>query len=127
VRLDELAVLDHAAPGARLVLLHLDERLEAVQVGAHGALDVAHAARRLLDQRAGVDVHVSSIRVSRGASSWNVTTPVCVIPCETRHLMRSSGRWVSMSAVNSFVLPQIFVAKLTRAVVVLGHPRARDA
>ena len=38
---------------------------------------------------------------------------MCVIPCETRHLMRSSGRWVSMLAVNSFVLPQILVAKLT--------------
>ena len=27
--------------------------------------------------------------------------------------MRSSGRWVSISALNSFVLPQILVAKLT--------------
>ena len=56
--LDELALLDDPAPRAGLLLLHLDERLEAVEVGAHGALDVAHAARRLLDQRPGVDVHV---------------------------------------------------------------------
>jgi hypothetical protein len=56
---------------------------------------------------------VSSTRVRRGASSWKVTTPVCVMPCETRHLMRSSGRWVSILAENSLVLPQIFVAKLT--------------
>ena len=53
------------------------------------------------------------MRVSRGASSWNVTTPVWVMPCETRHLIRSSGRWVSILASNSFVLPQIFVANLT--------------
>ena len=52
------------------------------------------------------------MRVRFGASSWNVTTPECVIPCATRHLMRSSGRWVSILASNSFVLPQIFVAKL---------------
>ena len=58
VLLDQLAVLDHAAPGARLELLHLDERLEAVQVGADGALDVAHSARGLLEQRAGVHVEV---------------------------------------------------------------------
>ena len=56
VFLDQLAVLDHAPPRAGLELLHLDERLEAVQVGAGGTLDVAHPARRLLDQRAGVDV-----------------------------------------------------------------------
>ena len=53
------------------------------------------------------------MRVSRGASSWKVTTPVWVIPCETRHLIRSSGRWVSISALNSLVLPQILVAKET--------------
>src|SRR5579884_1215864 len=40
VLLDHLAVLDHAAPRARFDLLHLDERLEAVKVGAHRALDV---------------------------------------------------------------------------------------
>jgi hypothetical protein len=40
VVLDEHAVLDHAAPGARLELAPLDERLEAVQVRARGALDV---------------------------------------------------------------------------------------
>ena len=56
--LDDLAVLDHAAPGAGLELLHLDERLVAGEVGADRALDVAHAAGRLLDQRAGVDVEV---------------------------------------------------------------------
>ena len=55
----------------------------------------------------------SSIRVSRGASSWNVTTPVWVMPCDTFHLIRSSGRWVSISALNSFVLPQILVANET--------------
>src|SRR5918992_1058594 len=58
VLVDELAVLDHAAPGARLELLHLDERLEAMQVGTHRALDVPHPAGGLLDQRAGVHVHV---------------------------------------------------------------------
>ena len=56
---------------------------------------------------------LTSIRVRRGASSWKVTTPVWVMPWETLHLMRSSGRWVSILASNSFVLPQIFVAKLT--------------
>ena len=56
---------------------------------------------------------VNSIRVSRGASSWKVTTPEWVMPDDTRHLMRSSGRCVSIFASNSFVLPQIFVAKLT--------------
>src|SRR5215218_10199597 len=56
VRLHDLAVLDHAAPGAGLHLLHLDERLVAVHVGAHGALDVAHAAGGLLDQRARLHV-----------------------------------------------------------------------
>ena len=58
MRVDELAVLDHAAPRARLELLHLDERLEARQVRAHRTLDVTHATRRLLDQRAGIDVEV---------------------------------------------------------------------
>jgi hypothetical protein len=36
VILDQLAVLDHTAPGARLVLEHLDERHAAVEVGAGG-------------------------------------------------------------------------------------------
>jgi hypothetical protein len=58
----------------------------------------------------GLTSRVTSIRVSFGASSWKVTT---VMPCDTRHLIRSSGRWVSILAVNSFVLPQIFVANET--------------
>ena len=35
------------------------------------------------------------------------------MPCDTRHLMRSSGRCVSILASNSLVLPQIFVANET--------------
>jgi hypothetical protein len=58
VLLHDLAVLDLAAPGAGLLLLHLDERLEARQVGADRALDVTHPAGRLLEQRAGLDVEV---------------------------------------------------------------------
>ena len=56
--LDQLAVLDHAAPGAGLELLHLDERLEAVQVRTHRTLHVTHAPRRLLDQRPRIHVEV---------------------------------------------------------------------
>jgi hypothetical protein len=48
VLLDDLAVLDHTAPGARLDLLHLDEGLEAMEVGPDRALHVAHSAGRLL-------------------------------------------------------------------------------
>src|ERR671915_97692 len=58
VLVDELAVLDHAAPRAGLELLHLDERLEAMQVGTHRALDVPHPAGGLLEQPAGVHVDV---------------------------------------------------------------------
>ena len=120
--LDQLAFLDDPAPGTGLELLHLDERLVAVEVGADGALDVAHASRRLLDQRAGIHVDVDlDPREARG-ELVEVTTPVWVIPSETRHLMRSSGRWVSISALNSFVFPQIFVANADGAVVLLGDP-----
>ncbi len=55
----------------------------------------------------------SITRVSRGPSSWKVTTPVWLIPCSTFHLTRSSGRWVSILAANSFFLPQILVEKAT--------------
>lgn len=50
VVLDKLPVVDHATPGAGLDLLHFDVGLEAGQIGAHGALHVAHPASRLLDQ-----------------------------------------------------------------------------
>ena len=55
----------------------------------------------------------TSTCVSRGATSWKVTTPVCVTPSITFHLMRSSGRCSRISALNSFEMPQIFVLKET--------------
>lgn len=51
----------------------------------------------------------SSTRVSRGPISWNVTTPVCVTPSVTFHLIRSPGRCSTISALNSLEIPQIFV------------------
>src|SRR4051794_8971577 len=53
----DLAVVDRAAPLARLLLVHHHVGLEPVQVGPHGALDVPRPTRELLDQRAGLDVH----------------------------------------------------------------------
>src|SRR5947209_11636178 len=54
--LDQLAVLDHSAPCAGLVLEHLDERLEPVQIGPGSALDVPRTARKLLDQRSWLNI-----------------------------------------------------------------------
>src|SRR4051794_37973025 len=54
----DLTVVDGAAPGAALLLGHHHVGLEAVHVGPDSALDVTHAARSLLDQRAGLDVDV---------------------------------------------------------------------
>ena len=53
---DELPVFDPAAPGACLLLLRFDKRLEAVEVSSCSALDVAGAARELLEHPAWVDV-----------------------------------------------------------------------
>jgi hypothetical protein len=44
-----------------------------------------------------------STRVSRGASSWNVATPWCVMPSVTCHSMPSSGRCSSISAARASV------------------------
>ena len=60
---------------------HLDERLEAMQVAARRALDVAHAAGGLLEQASGLTSSPSMTRVRFGPSSWKVTTPAWVIPC----------------------------------------------
>jgi hypothetical protein len=56
---------------------------------------------------------LTSMRVRFGASSWKVTTPACVTPSFTRHLIRLSGRCSTISALNSFEIPQIFVLKVT--------------
>ena len=53
-----------------------------------------------------------STRVRRGAISWKVATPWCVMPSVTFHWMRSSGRCSSISAVNSREKSQIFVLNL---------------
>jgi len=52
---------------------------------------------------------LTSTRVRRGPSSWNVTTPACVTPSVTFHLIRSPGSFSTISALNSFEIPQIFV------------------
>ena len=54
--LDELAVLDPAAPSAGLGPGDLDQRLESVQVRSRSPLYVTHAASCLLDQAAWVHV-----------------------------------------------------------------------
>ena len=41
-----------------------------------------------------------------------MTTPAWVMPCETFHMIRSSGRCVTILAVYCLDLPQIFVVKL---------------
>src|SRR5436305_267359 len=55
----------------------------------------------------GCTSRLSSTRVAFGPSSWNVTTPAWVIPSLTFHLIRSSGRWVSIFALNSRFLVQV--------------------
>lgn len=50
---------------------------------------------------------MTSTCVSRSATSWKVTTPVCVTPSVTFHLMRCSGFSSTISALNSFEIPQI--------------------
>jgi hypothetical protein len=57
----------------------------------------------------GCTSRLTSTRVRRGPSSWNVTTPACVTPSVTFHLMRSPGSFSTISARNSFEIPQIFV------------------
>src|SRR5437763_11234135 len=53
---DHLAVFDRSAPRAGLLLERLDVRLEAMQVPASRALDVAHAAGGLLERTARLEV-----------------------------------------------------------------------
>lgn len=55
----------------------------------------------------------TSTRVRRGPSSWKVTTPVCVTPSLTFHLIRSLGLFSTISALNSREKPQIFVLNET--------------
>lgn len=54
--LDDFTVLDHPAPGACLVLEHLDERLIAMQVAARCALDEPHSARGFLERATWLDI-----------------------------------------------------------------------
>src|SRR3954454_5575631 len=64
---------------------------------------------------------LTSIRVNRGASSWNVTTPWWLSPWTTCHLIRSSGRCSSISAWNSLETPQIFDLNAMCVLVLLAH------
>jgi len=57
----------------------------------------------------GCTSRLTSTRVRRGPSSWNVTTPACVTPSVTFHLIRSPGSFSTISALNPFEIPQIFV------------------
>ena len=59
------------------------------------------------------------MRVRRGASSWKVTTPVWVMPWETLHLIRSSGRWVSIVGLELLRLAPDLRREGDRAVVLL--------
>ena len=119
MRLDQLAVHDHAPPRAGLELLHLDERLEAGEVGAHGTLDVAHPTGRLLDQRARSTSRLTSIRVSRAqlveAHDARVRDALA-----TRHLIRSSGA-ASRSWPRTPCLAPDLRGEADRAVVLLRH------
>src|SRR4051812_30727726 len=56
--LGDVAVLDDAAPRAGLLVAHLDERLEALEVGARRPLGEPRPAGDLLDRALGVDVDV---------------------------------------------------------------------
>jgi hypothetical protein len=52
----DLVAAEEAAPCVGLEPLRLEVRLDAVEVVADGALDLAHAARGPLDQHTGIDV-----------------------------------------------------------------------
>ena len=62
------------------------------------------------------------MRVRRSASWWKVTTPLCWSPCVTRHSIRSSGRCSTISASNSFEIPQILALNETFVLVLLRDP-----
>jgi hypothetical protein len=118
----DLAVRDGAAPLALGLLVHDGVGLEAVEVGPDGALDVAHAAGRLLDQAGGLDVDADlDARQARGdfVEGRDAVVRDALSDC---HSIRTSGRRFSISAMNSRERSQ-FSSRTVRPVA-RGFPQA---